>query len=148
MITVGSAGLHLLCTIGGTAVALPATGIEAVVRYEAVVPVPGAPPAIRGLAAIRSRMLTLVDCGWLVANRHTESAFMAIVTVGGHGYGLMLDDIDDVVELPEPQVMPAMVTNAWNALDPLLVDFRSELRLVVEPEQFISLAGPQLLQVA
>lgn len=142
-----STELFLLCMIGSTAVAFPAAKIEAVVKLEHVTAVPGAPKSIRGLAAIRSRILTLIDCPVMVGVDYGDPAFMAVVTIDGHGYGLLLDSVADVVEMQTPAPVPAKLGASWSSLSPLLGEHAEELCLVIEPEQFVSRAG-QYLSVA
>lgn len=134
-------GLHLLCRIGATAVAFPAEQVEAVARCETIVPVPGAPPHVRGLAAIRSRLLTMIDCAVVAGEKPCATPIMAIVTIDGHGYALLLDAVEDVVPLPQSQPIPAPLSGQWNALGPQLIDYRGSMLLRIEPAQFIALAS-------
>ncbi len=50
--------LFLFATIAGTPVAVRANEIEAVVRLGDIVPIQRVPDHVRGLAALRSRVLT------------------------------------------------------------------------------------------
>jgi purine-binding chemotaxis protein CheW len=140
--------LHLLCRVGSTQLAFPAEQIEAVVRVEGVVPAPGAPPSVRGLAAIRSRLLTLIDCAVVAGVSGGDAPLMAIITVDGHGYGLLLDAADDVVELPPSQSLPAKVDRGWLALQPRMVDVQGQILLLIEPAQFIAQAAQFLVRAA
>src|SRR5689334_18908704 len=54
--------LLLVVTIAGERVALPAAAVESVVELDTLIPVPRAAPHIAGLSALRSRVLTVVDC--------------------------------------------------------------------------------------
>jgi len=132
--------LYLLCRVGSTDLAFPAENIEAVVRVRSVVPTPGAPPCVSGLAAIRSRLLTLIDSAVVAGEAAGDPAFMAIITIDGHGYGLLLDAIEDVVALPPSEPLPALVSAGWQALSPQLVDHAGRLLLLIEPAQFIARA--------
>lgn len=140
--------LHLLCRIGKTAVALAADQIEAVVKVDQIVPVPGAPPCVRGLAAIRSRLLTLIDTASLVGEKSAHPTYMAILTVAGHGYGLLLDGIDDVAEITAVGTLPATAEAGWATVDPLLGDHAGELVLVIDPKQFIAAASQSFAHAA
>jgi hypothetical protein len=53
--------LKLIARIAGQDVALSAEAIESVVEIDAITPVPLAAAHIAGLAALRSRVLTLID---------------------------------------------------------------------------------------
>ena len=54
--------LLLIVTIGGERVALPAAAVESVVELDTLIPVPRAAPHLAGLSALRSRVLTVIDC--------------------------------------------------------------------------------------
>ena len=53
--------LKLIARIAGQRIALTADAVESVVEIEAITPVPLAPPHVAGLAALRSRVLTVID---------------------------------------------------------------------------------------
>src|SRR3546814_1121755 len=54
-------GLFLIAEIGGRAVAISADQIESVVDIGVVTPIPLADARVRGLAALRSRVVTVID---------------------------------------------------------------------------------------
>ena len=54
--------LLLVVTIAGERVALPAAAVESVVELDTLIPVPRAAPHVAGLSALRSRVLTVIDC--------------------------------------------------------------------------------------
>ena len=54
--------LLLVVTIAGERVALPASSVESVVELDTLIPVPRAAPHVAGLSALRSRVLTVIDC--------------------------------------------------------------------------------------
>jgi purine-binding chemotaxis protein CheW len=140
--------LYLLCRIGGSHVAFPAATIEAVVKAEVIVPVPGAPRAIRGLAAIRSRLLTVIDCALMVGVPNGTARFMAVVSLAGHGYGLLLDDVIDVAALNDVQPLPGKPDAGWQQLEPMLASHCDAPILVIDCERFVDLAQLNIAQAA
>ena len=54
--------LLLVVVIAGERVALPAAAVESVVELDTLIPVPRAAPHVAGLSALRSRVLTVIDC--------------------------------------------------------------------------------------
>ena len=54
--------LYLIGMIAGRRVAIDAALVDSVIEVADVQPVPGAAEGILGLAALRSRVLTVVDC--------------------------------------------------------------------------------------
>ena len=94
--------LLLVVTIGGERVALPAAAVESVVELDTLIPVPRAPPHIAGLSALRSRVLTVIDCMRSLELGETDCSDgireAAVVELDGHHYALIVDLVEDVVE--------------------------------------------------
>jgi purine-binding chemotaxis protein CheW len=82
-------------------VALSADAINSVIELDSLTPVPRAPVHIAGLSALRSRVLTVVDCRCslelapVALDEGKQQA--AVVEVGGHLYALLVDAVEDVV---------------------------------------------------
>ena len=74
--------LFLLATVADRLVAIPADEVESVVDIGEITPVPGATPQVRGLAALRSRVMTVISSRYaLGAETGRTQAKRAIVTV-------------------------------------------------------------------
>ncbi len=133
--------LFLVCRIGETWLGLPATKVEAVVTLGDVVAVPHAPDAVRGLVSIRSRLLTLIDSS-IASGTHSDgtASYMVIVSVDGHGYGLTLDEVDDVVDLTSLQPVPGNLGFGWRLLADQMADQFGRIILIVEPSRIIEAA--------
>lgn len=140
--------IYLVGTIGDCSVAIPADHVEAVVRIGVVIPAPGAPSSVRGLVAIRSRILTLIDSCKVVGEISCDTGFMAIVSIDGHGYGLMLDLVEDVVALDALRPLPSGLTPGWARLQPQICDHRGRVLLVIDPEALIAAAGGDFAKAA
>lgn len=144
-----SDNLFMIGRIGVTTVAMPADQVEAVVRMGTVVPAPGAPPCVRGMVAIRSRILTLIDSRMVVGEpADSEAPFMAIISVDGHGYALSFDSVDDVALLPDVQPAQGSITPGWAELNPQLVDHWGQVMLVIDPARIVAVAATASRQAA
>ena len=92
--------LLLVVTIGGERVAIPAAAVESVVELDTLIPVPRAAPHIAGLSALRSRVLTVVDCMRSLELGETDCSDgireAAVVELDGHHYALIVDLVEDV----------------------------------------------------
>jgi purine-binding chemotaxis protein CheW len=91
--------LFLFARIAGTPVAMPTEQIEAVVRLGEIIPVARTAPYVRGLAALRSRVLTVIDAKERIVGSATdlEGAPLAIITeVDGHNYALLIEAVSDI----------------------------------------------------
>ena len=97
--------LLLVVTIAGERVALSASAVEAVVELDTLIPVPRAAPHVAGLSALRSRVLTVIDCKRSLELGETDCSDgireAAVVELDGHHYALIVDLVEDVVE-PDP----------------------------------------------
>lgn len=96
--------LLLVITIGGRRAAVRASEVQSVIELEAMTPIPRAPAFVMGMAALRSRALTVIDCARslalpeTVSNMDAERPVTVVVEHDGHLYGLLVDAVDDVVE--------------------------------------------------
>ncbi len=111
-------GLLLVVRIAGQRVALVAELVDSVVELDVLVPVPRAAPHVAGLSALRSRVLTVIDCirsldlGQTIDSGGLREA--AVVGVDGHFYALLVDTIEDVVEaMSEPLPIRAAMDAGW-----------------------------------
>ena len=90
--------LYLLARMAGRAVAISADQVESVVDIGPLVPVPGAPPEVEGLAALRSRVMTVIGSraalGEGDAAATTPRAVVSVID--GHRYAILVDSVDDV----------------------------------------------------
>jgi purine-binding chemotaxis protein CheW len=112
--------LYLTVDMAGEKAALPAHYVESVVEIDDVAPVPCAAPHVLGLFALRSRVLTVIDSNAaLGVGRHRRHDTMqaVIVTVDEHLYGLLVDQVDDVVAIEGAAMPPrALLTPGWAAM--------------------------------
>lgn len=110
--------LLLIVTIAGQRVALPASAVESVVELDALIPVPRAGAHVAGLSALRSRVLTVIDCmrSLELGSSPTSSDILeaAVVEVDGHHYALIVDSVEDVVEAAsDPSPVRAAMGPGW-----------------------------------
>ena len=111
--------LLLIVTIAGQRVALPAAAVESVVELESLIPVPRAGAHVAGLSALRSRVLTVINCRCSLelpdAVRDAGAIVeAAVVELDGHHYALIVDSVEDVIEaLSEPQPVRAAMSAGW-----------------------------------
>ena len=109
--------LMLMCSIAGRRAAIPASAIRSVIEIEDVTPIPGTPPHIAGLTALRSQALTVIDCRVALGFAPLEQvvgARAAVVEHEGHPYALLVDEAHDVGEaLSEPREVPGGFGEGW-----------------------------------
>lgn len=136
--------LLLVATIAGERVAIPAAAVESVVEIEAITPVPRSPVHVSGLAALRSRVLTVIDCRASLelgpgADKPTREA--VVVEVDGHPYALLVDAVEDVFEY-SGKVRPirTSVASGWRRVATGMVETAEGLMLLIDTQAILT--GP------
>ena len=129
--------LLLVVTIAGERVALAADAVESVVELDTLIAVPRAAPHIAGLSALRSRVLTVVDCRRSLELGTSECATgireAAVVELDGHHYALIVDLVEDVVEaLTDPAPVRAAMGPGWERVALGLVETETGPLLLVD----------------
>jgi purine-binding chemotaxis protein CheW len=136
--------LYLIATIAGQAVAIRAGLVESVVDLGAVAPVPLAPRHVAGLAALRSKVLTVICCECALGLPETgrTGGRAVVVSIDGHHYGLLVGSIEDARVIDEqPQPIRARLEPGWARVAIGMLDFDGEALLLIDPERII--AGPE-----
>ena len=138
--------LLLIVSIAGSRVALPAAAVESVVELESLIPVPRAPNHVAGLSALRSRVLTVIDCKHSLELGVTELNDgnlheAAVVELDGHHYALTVDAVEDVVEaMSDPTPIRAAMGAGWERVSKGMVETEEGPLLLVDITAII--AGP------
>ena len=135
--------LLLIVSIGEQRVALAAAAVESVVELDTLIPVPRAPPHVAGLSALRSRVLTVIDClrslelGVSDCSEGIREA--AVVELDGHHYALIVDVVEDVVEaLSDPSPVRAAMEAGWERASIGMVETETGPILLVDVAALIS----------
>lgn len=99
-------GLLLVVAIAGRRIALRAAEVHSVIELDALSPIPRAPIHVAGLSALRSRVLTVIDCRRSLElepradkdDKPKAAPKATVVEFEGHLYALLVDEVEDVVE--------------------------------------------------
>jgi purine-binding chemotaxis protein CheW len=130
--------LLLIVTIAGERVALPAAAVESVVELDTLIPVPRAAPHVAGLSALRSRVLTVIDCMRSLelgsTDRSEEGIREAVVVeLDGHHYALIVDLVEDVTEaVGEPAAVRAAMGPGWERVSKGMVETEEGPLLLID----------------
>jgi len=135
--------LLLIVTIAGERVALPAAAVESVVELDTLIPVPRAAPHVAGLSALRSRVLTVIDCKRSLALGESDCSQgireAAVVELDGHHYALIVDVVEDVVEAnSDPTPVRAAMGEGWDRVSQGMVETEAGPLLLVDVGALIS----------
>jgi purine-binding chemotaxis protein CheW len=135
--------LLLIVTIAGQRVALPAAAVESVVELDTLIPVPRAAPHVAGLSALRSRVLTVIDCmrSLELGTSDTSDGIReaAVVELDGHHYALIVDIVEDVVEARgELSPVRAAMGDGWERVSKGMVETEVGPLLLIDVEALVS----------
>ena len=135
--------LLLVVTIAGERVALPAAAVESVVELDALIPVPRAAAHVAGLSALRSRVLTVIDCMRSLELGATDCTDgireAAVVEQDGHHYALLVDAVEDVVEAQsDPSAVRAAMARGWERVSEGMVETEVGPLLLVDVSALIA----------
>jgi purine-binding chemotaxis protein CheW len=121
--------LYLLARMADRAVAISADQVESVVDIGPLVPVPGAPPAVEGLAALRSRVMTVIGsrAALGIADSAAPTPRAVVSVIDGHRYAILVDQLDDVAPF-ESSPLPSGIAlgDRWASVARGLVDVDGE----------------------
>jgi purine-binding chemotaxis protein CheW len=138
--------LLLVAKIGGERVALPAIDVESVVELDTLIPVPRAAPHVAGLSALRSRVLTVIDCTRsLELPTSSEASHVreaVVIELDGHHYALTVDLVEDVLEaMSDPSPVRAGMGSGWERVSTGIVETEQGPLLLLDVAALV--AGPE-----
>ena len=100
---------------GSESYGLPAERIVQIIRIVAVTPVPNAAPELLGLVNLRGRVLPVFDLNRALHGRERPISlrmYVVITEVDGEALGIVVDDVLDVVSVPEHQFQSSRALSA------------------------------------
>jgi purine-binding chemotaxis protein CheW len=95
--------------VGGEEFGLDVFSVHEILRYEPPTPMPRAPAFVDGVLDVRGTLVPVVDLrrrfevGEL---RHDEDTRIVLVDFGGERLGLVVDEVREVLRVPETAVAP------------------------------------------
>ena len=94
--------LFLIARIAGRTVAISSDQVDSVVDITEITPVPFTGPEVRGLAALRSRVVMVIDthAALGLAKSGLPPSRAVITMVDGHHYAILVDALEDVAPFP------------------------------------------------
>lgn len=129
-----SENLHMIARIAGRAVAFVAGEVDSVVDLGPVTATPRALPGVVGIAALRSRVATVIDprpaLNLPADGKRPGRAVVA--KIDGHLYALLVDDLEDVADYPVMALPPGVsLDGGWAGVGSSMIERDGEPVLVV-----------------
>ncbi|MES2337565.1 MAG: chemotaxis protein CheW [Pseudomonadota bacterium] len=126
-------GLFLIAHVAGRTVAIGSNQVESVVDIGEVTAVPRAPAMVLGLAALRSRVVTVIDTRIALGLPGGDATRAVIVLSDGHHYALLVDALDEVLPFTlQPLANGIALDPAWRAIAIGLVERDGEPVLAID----------------
>jgi purine-binding chemotaxis protein CheW len=89
---------------GASAYGLPVTSVVEIIRVVAFAPVPDPSPDLLGMINLRGRVIPVFDLARSLGDGEralTLRMYVVIAEVGGEAVGVLVDDVLDVVTVPD-----------------------------------------------
>lgn len=138
-------GLYLIAHLAGRAVAIDSAQVDSVVDIGTIVPVPRADAQVRGLAALRSRVVTVIDprAAIGVGGGDTFGTRAVITRIDGHHYAILVDTLQDVAPFDfRPLASGVVLEGAWSSLGYGTIELEGEPILAVDLRALVPGATP------
>ena len=133
----------LLVSIAGERAAFASEIIRSVVELDSITPVPRAPAHIAGLAALRSRAMTVVDCRRALELPEADgpTTLAVVVEIEDFLYALVVDAVEEVVPFDvEPSEIRSDLLPGWARAALGMIETSAGPALVIDPAKLIE--GP------
>jgi len=143
--------LYLIVRIAERRIAFRASEVHSVIELEGITPIPMAPSYVAGLAAMRSKVLTVIDCrrslGLEDVEAGAQSKTAVVIENEGFLYALAVDKHEDVIQADlDPVVGSVNYGERWSGVALGIVEAESGAALLVDASGFIH--GPEAMKAA
>lgn len=137
--------LLLIVVIDDRRIAIRASTVHSVIELEDITPIPHAPAFVAGLASLRSRTMTVVDCRRALeledAAQEADCGKAVAIQEGDFLYALLVDAIEDVADArSDVQPLSGDIAKGWSRVGLGMVETDAGAALLVDPAAMI--AGP------
>ncbi|MBW4329495.1 chemotaxis protein CheW [Stakelama sp. CBK3Z-3] len=128
--------LYLVARIAGRPVVIDSEQVESVIDLAGVTDVPLAPGHVRGISALRSRVVTVIDSRAALGLSPSPEIGRAVITqVDGHHYAVMVEELEDVVPFAaNPLTDGIALDRVWRKAGRGYVERDGEPILIVDVE--------------
>jgi purine-binding chemotaxis protein CheW len=131
--------------IGKQAFGVPVLKVQDVIAQTAINRVPLGPVEVAGSLNLRGRIVTAVDMRrrLRMEPRRADEGFMSVIVErNGELYALLVDDVGDVLWLPQStyEPLPATLSRDWRGVCSGLYRLEGELLLVLNIDETLTLS--------
>ena len=93
----------LTFTLGAEEYGIEILKVQEIKGYSAFTPIPNAPPYIKGVMNLRGTVVPVVDLRTkfaMIETEYNQFTVVIVVTVGARVFGLVVDAVSDVLNIP------------------------------------------------
>jgi purine-binding chemotaxis protein CheW len=131
--------------VGGQTFGVPVLRVQDVIAQTAISRVPLGPPEVAGSLNLRGRIVTAIDTRQRLRMepRRPEDGFMSVIVErNGELYALLVDDVGDVLWLPQSthEAPPITLAAEWRGLCSGLHRLEGDLLLVLNIDEVLTLS--------
>jgi purine-binding chemotaxis protein CheW len=134
---------YISVVIGGQLFGISVTDVQDVFMPQSITCVPLAPPEVGGVLNLRGRIVTVIDVrGRLgLTTRAGKAPAMAVgIDRGGESYGLMIDEVGEVLTLETARMerVPETLDARWRSISKGIYQLQDTLLIVLDVERLMS----------
>lgn len=134
---------YITALIGTQIFGIAVTDVQDVFSPQAVTCVPLAPPEVGGVLNLRGRIVTVIDVRDRLGlgARNGKAPAMAVgIDRGGESYGLMIDEVGEVLTLRTEDIerVPETLDAKWRNVSKGVYQLQDRLLVVLDVERLMS----------
>lgn len=143
--------LYLIVSIASRRIAIRGCEVHSVIELEGITPIPKAPPFVAGLAALRSKALTVIDCRRSLEleedEEETPGNTAVVIEKDDFLYAMLVDRHEDVVHARSELIAEEDgYGDRWDSVALGMIETDLGAALVIDVSGLI--AGPEVRRAA
>jgi purine-binding chemotaxis protein CheW len=138
-----SVGDYVTLRVGGHLFGIDASLVQDVFLPRGITPVPGAREEVVGLLNLRGRIVTVISARsrlQLSSSTDGDTAKAIGVEINGESYGLIVDDVEEVIRIAADDLMtpPSSMPARWADLIKSICRLEREILVVLDVRRLLA----------
>ncbi len=139
---------YVTMSVGGQLFGVPVLTVQYVLKTPGITPIPLAPPEVGGGLNLRGRVVTAIDMRVrlnLPPREPEQSGMCVVVEHEGELYSLLVDEVGDVLSLPQKDFErnPVTIDTLWREVSAGLYRLEDSLLIVLDVHRVLGAAAVQ-----
>jgi len=135
---------HITVSVGKQLFGIPVERVQDVFMPHSITRVPLAPPEIGGVLNLRGRIVTALDIRGRLGMPSGGTQRLAVgIESSGESYGLMIDEVGDVLTLAPENFgpLPDTLDAKWRAISRSVYHLQDNLIVVLDVDRLLSIGA-------